>query len=135
METIQLINYIKAPASHIYRTLTLEAGLSQIWTKKLKVEPIVGFINEFDFNEPEITKMEILELCPDKYILWKCIESDKEWLETIVSFELFQRKDKIAVVLKHSNWKSITEYYQWCNYNWAMFLQRLKYYCEETVNR
>ncbi|GGM93953.1 hypothetical protein GCM10010967_28860 [Dyadobacter beijingensis] len=29
------------------------------------------------------------------------------------------------------NWRELTEFYQWCNYNWAMFLLSLKDYCEK----
>lgn len=134
MANIELVNYIKAPVSTVYRTLVTEEGLGQIWTKKLKVKPEVGFVNEFDFNEDELTKMKILELKQDSSILWECIVSDKEWVGTTVSFELSEKNNKTAVVLKHSGWREVTEYYQWCNYNWSMFLQRLKNYCEHSGN-
>lgn len=130
MTSIELINYIKAPASLIYQVLTTEEGLANIWTKKLIVKPEVGFINEFDFNEVEITKMKILELGKDSRIYWECVDSDKEWIGTRISFDLSQQKDITAVTLKHSDWRAVTEYYRWCNYNWSMFLQRLKIHCE-----
>ena len=36
-----------------------------------------------------------------------------------------------AIVLKHFGWRELTEFYQWCNYNWAMSLLSLKDYCEK----
>ncbi|WP_164108519.1 MULTISPECIES: SRPBCC family protein [Sphingobacterium] len=133
MVSIELVNYIKAPASLIYQVLTTEEGLAKIWTKKLIVKPEVGFINEFDFNEAEITKMKIIELQENSRIYWECVDSDKEWIGTRVSFDLSERNNQTAVILKHSDWRAVTEYYQWCNYNWSMFLQRLKTHCESLV--
>ncbi|MDR2281720.1 MAG: SRPBCC domain-containing protein [Sphingobacterium sp.] len=133
MANIELVNYIKAPISIVYQVLTTEEGLAQIWTKKLRVKPQVGFINEFDFNEPELTKMKIITLEENRKIVWECIESDKEWIGTMVSFELSEQGNKTTVVLSHTDWRVVTEYYKWCNYNWAMFLQRLRNYCEDTT--
>ncbi|WP_276167360.1 SRPBCC domain-containing protein [Zobellia alginiliquefaciens] len=63
-------------------------------------------------------------------IVWECIISDEEWIGTKVSFELTEKNDTTTVRLKHYDWKERTEFYGWCNYNWAMFLLRLKTYCE-----
>ncbi len=133
MEKIEIINYIKAPASKIYEVLTTDKGLGAVWTPKLTVKPEIGFVNEFDFNEESLTKMKILELDADSRILWECVESDSEWVGTRVFFELKERNGVSTVLLKHYNWRELTEYYRWCNYNWAMFLMRLKEYCEEQV--
>ncbi|MEJ4088947.1 SRPBCC domain-containing protein [Galbibacter orientalis] len=130
MESIEHINYIKAPKARVYKTLTSEEGLGQVWTKKLKVKPEVGFINEFDFDEGYITKFKIIELVENNKIVWECTASDKEWIGTKVSFELTEKNNTTTLRLKHYNWKKRTEFYGWCNYNWAMFLLRLKTYCE-----
>lgn len=130
MESIEHINYIKAPIGIVYNTLTTEKGLGNIWTKKLKVKPEVGFINEFDFDEGYITKFKIIELVENSKIIWECIASDEEWVGTKVSFELNEKDNKTMVTLKHFNWSERTDFYRWCNYNWAMFLFRLKNYLD-----
>ncbi|PZD76548.1 SRPBCC domain-containing protein [Mesonia sp. K7] len=130
MESIEHINHINAPMSSVYDTLTTEKGLSQIWTKKLKVRPEIGFVNEFDFDEGYLTKFKVLELVENNKIVWECVASDREWVGTKVSFELTEREHKTTVKLKHYDWRTRTDFYRWCNYNWAMFLYRLKHYCE-----
>ncbi len=130
MEKIEIINYIKAPVSTVYDALTTEQGLGEVWTHKLKVKPEIGFINEFDFNEETLTKMKILELNEHESILWECVESDPEWVGTKVSFHLKEKNGVTTLHLNHSGWRELTEYYGWCNYNWSMFLNRLKEYCE-----
>ena len=130
MHSIEHINYIKAPVSVLYRTLTTEDGLAQIWTKKLNVKPETGYINEFDFDEGYITRMKIIKLHENNKITWECIASDQEWIGTRISFELTEIDGRTTILLKHSNWRELTDFYRWCNYNWAMFLYRLKTYCE-----
>ena len=131
MQDIEQINYIKTPIAKVYKALTSEEGLGQVWTKKLIVKPEIDFINEFDFDEADITKMKIIELKENSKIVWECVASDPEWVGTKISFELSEKDDTTTVVLKHSNWRELTDFYRWCNYNWAMFLFSLKLYCEE----
>lgn len=130
MEKIEIINYIKTPASTVYQALTTQEGLGAIWTSKLTVKPEIGYINEFDFNEESLTKMKITGLDENRSISWECVASDPEWVGTTVSFTLEEKKGVTMVILRHSNWRELTDYYRWCNYNWSMFLSRLKEYCE-----
>ncbi|WP_304516369.1 SRPBCC family protein [Cecembia rubra] len=133
MESIEQINYIKAPVETVYKALTTMEGLGQVWTKKLNVKPEIGFINEFDFDEGYLTKMRVIVLEEYTKIAWECIASDKEWIGTVISFDLSEKEDTTTVVLRHYNWKELTDFYRWCNYNWAMFLFSLKNYCENQI--
>ncbi|MCH7409430.1 SRPBCC domain-containing protein [Belliella sp. DSM 111904] len=130
MESIEQINYIKAPIHTVYNTLTTQEGLGAIWTKKLKVKHEVGYINEFDFDEEYLTKMKIIALQNNRKIEWECIFSDAEWKGTRVIFELSEKGNTTMILLKHSDWKAKTDYLRWCSYNWAMFLFSLKMHCE-----
>ncbi|WP_439481034.1 SRPBCC domain-containing protein [Cyclobacterium plantarum] len=129
--SISLLNKIKAPASKVYQTLIIEKGLSEIWTKNLKVKPELNFINEFDFGESYLTKMKITGLEKNQKISWLCIESDEEWTGTTVTFLISNEPDFTEIRLEHAGWREKTDYYKWCNYHWAMFLYRLKNYCEQ----
>lgn len=131
MESIEQINYIKAPIALVYKTLTTAEGLGQVWTKKLKMKAEIGFVNEFDFDEPDTTKMKIIELIENKRIVWECVDSDREWVGTNISFDLSEKDAITTISLKHFNWRERTDYYRWCSYNWGMFLFSLKTYCED----
>lgn len=130
-EKIEHINYIKSPIAEVYKALTTQAGLGAVWTEELIVKPELGFINEFNFGDDDNTKMKVLELVPNQRVLWECVESDPEWVGTKISFDLTEKNGVTSVVLKHFDWRELTEFYQWCNYNWAMFLLSLKSYCED----
>ncbi|TDN98250.1 SRPBCC family protein [Sunxiuqinia elliptica] len=130
MVDIEQINYLKAPASTVYHALTTEEGLGNVWTKKLKVKAEIGFINEFDFDEGYLTKLKTVELQENQKVVWECVESDKEWIGTKIFIALSERDGITTIILKHVGWRELTEFYRWCNYNWALFLFRLKNYCE-----
>lgn len=68
MDSIEQINYIKAPAKVILDALVTEEGLSRIWTKKLTAKPEIGYVNKFDFDEGYITEFKVRELKEDSYI-------------------------------------------------------------------
>lgn len=131
MANIEHINYIKVPASEVYKALTTEKGLSEVWTRELKVRPEEGFTNEFDFDDGYATKMKIDHLDENRKIVWNCVASDPEWIGTSVIFDLAEKDGVTTVTLNHANWKEVTEFYRWCNYNWGMFLLSLKTHCED----
>lgn len=131
MEKIEHINYIKAPIATVYKALTTQGGLSAIWTEELIVKPELGFINEFNFGDNDNTKMKVIELVQNQRVLWECLDSDPEWVGTKISFDLIEKNGITSIVLKHFDWRELTEFYQWCNYNWTMFLLSLKSYCED----
>ncbi|WP_109694603.1 SRPBCC family protein [Chitinophaga deserti] len=130
MYNIEHIQYVKATADKVFDALTTKAGLAEIWTEKLVVKPEAGFINEFDFNDNYNTRFKVLAMSRPNRIRWECVDSDQEWIGTFLSFDIEQRQKHTAVVLKHSNWRELTEFYRYCNYNWAWFLYSLKLYCE-----
>jgi len=130
MDNIEHINYIKTSKAIVYNTITTQSGLAEVWTKKLIVKPEIGFVNEFDFDEGYITKMQVIELAHDSFVCWMCVESDPEWAGTTISFALSEENNGTKIVLKHEGWMERTDFYRWCTYHWALFLYRLKNYCE-----
>lgn len=131
MVHIEHIQYVNAPLSRVYEVLTTARGLAEVRTQDLTFTAQIDAVNEFRFGDEHPTKMVIVELVPNTKMTWQCIDSDPEWIGTSVSFELEQRGGKTAVTLKHTDWREVTEFYRFCNYNWAIFLLSLKQYCEE----
>ncbi|MNJ54592.1 hypothetical protein D3C77_500410 [compost metagenome] len=131
MANIEHLQTVHVPASKVYETLTTAEGLSEIWTNELSINNQIGFINEFRFGSNDITKMRIEELITNKKVVWQCIDSDQEWIGTIISFDIEEKNGKSFITLRHMNWKEVTPFYRSCNYNWAIFLYSLKSYCED----
>jgi len=131
MANIEHLQTVHVPASKIYETLTTAEGLSEVWTNELIINNQIGFINEFRFGSNDITKMRIEELITNQKVVWQCIDSDPEWIGTIISFDIQEKNGKSFITLRHMNWKEVTPFYRSCNYNWAIFLYSLKSYCED----
>lgn len=131
---IEHLQIIKKPAAEVYEALTTAKGLSNVWTNELSVrDNEVNAVNNFHFGSDDITKMQVIELIPATRVEWRCTESDPGWVGTTISFDLEAKNDKTYVTLRHMNWKSVTPFYRFCNYNWAMFLYSLKSYCEDGI--
>ncbi|MCC3372628.1 SRPBCC domain-containing protein [Cohnella sp. REN36] len=131
MANIEHLQTVNVPASKVYETLTTAEGLSEIWTNELIINNQIGFINEFRFGSNDITKMRVEELITNKKVMWQCIDSDPEWIGTIISFDIEAKNGKSFITLRHMNWREVTPFFRSCNYNWAIFLYSLKTYCEE----
>lgn len=133
MPNIEHLQIINVSPTIVYDTLTTSKGLSEVWTNELTVQNRTGLINEFRFGSNDITKMQILELVRNSRVVWKCVDSDPEWIDTLVPFEIEEKNQKSYITFKHSNWREVTTFYRFCNYNWAIFLYSLKSYCEDGV--
>jgi len=135
----------------IYNALTTSEGLSAWWTPATHATPQTGTIASFPFEDGYVKKMEIIELIPNEFVKWRCIDGDKEWIDTLLTFKLVQRdtsllntehpevsgqlkqgKETIKTVLlfEHKNWKDYSPSFAECSYTWAIFLRSLKLYCE-----
>lgn len=128
---IEHIQYVRATPAQVYDALTSQQGLAEVWTDTLTVQAVMGAVNEFHFGDAGSVKVKIVEWLPRSRLAWRCLESDPQWVGTQISFDLERRDDSTAVVLRHEGWREVTEFYRWCNYNWAMFLYSLKSYCED----
>ncbi|NBL65595.1 SRPBCC domain-containing protein [Flavobacterium sp. NST-5] len=142
---------IEAAPHTIYNALTTAGGLSAWWTPNVQAISEVGSIAKFPFERDYVKHMEIVELLSDVFVKWRCVEGDKEWINTEINFKLVQ-KDlpslqmehpevkgqleqnkttvKTVLIFEHRNWKAYSPSFAECSYTWAIFLRSLKLYCE-----
>lgn len=129
MEEIRINVTIKASSEDIYNSLTTEDGLSNWWAKQTTARAEIGFLNTFIFGT-FVNKMKVVELTPNKRVVWECVESIDEWIGTFISFELEEKGERTLTRFTHSNWKTITDTFASCTYDWARFMTSLKSLCE-----
>lgn len=75
-----------------YRALTTLEGLSGWWTNDTQGEGKVGGVIQFRFGAGGID-MKVLELDPNKRVLWQVVDGPAEWIGTTVGFDLKQEGD------------------------------------------
>jgi uncharacterized protein YndB with AHSA1/START domain len=117
---------IKSSPSDAYRALTTIEGLSGWWTDNTQGESKVGGVLQFRFFEADRFDMKVLELDPEKRVLWQVVEGPKEWIGTTIGWDLKQEGDHTVVLFKHQGWKEPAEFMHHCSTKWATFLMSLK---------
>jgi hypothetical protein len=81
---------------------------------------------QFRFGDRGGFDMKVLELDPDRRILWQVVEGPAEWIGTKVDWELRQEGDWTLVFFKHQGWKEPVEFMHHCSTKWGTFLVSLK---------
>ena len=111
--------------SKVYKALTTLDGLSGWWTEDTQGQGKVGGVIEFRFGAGGID-MKVLELVPDRRVLWEVVAGPTEWMGTTVSFDLQQEGDWTLVRFKHQGWKEPVDFMHHCTTKWGVFLLSLK---------
>lgn len=120
---------IKSSVNETYQALTTLKGLAGWWTNDVKGESKVGGVLQFRFQLKEEVggfDMKILELQPDKRVLWEVIEGPPEWIGTKISWDLKLEAGWTIVLFKHEGWKEPVEFMHHCSSKWAIFMLSLK---------
>lgn len=130
MADIEHMQIVKAAPEQVYAALATQDGLAEVWTQELRVADAVGGVSTFTFGD-ETDHMRITELDAPGRIAWHCIRSDPQWVGTDITFDIGGTTERTVVVLKHRNWREVTDFFRSCNYHWGIFLLSLKRYCEE----
>src|SRR3990170_2760144 len=120
---------IKATPETIYKAITTQEGLENWWAKQSIAAPEVGFVNIFTFGKSR-NEMKVSKLTNNKKVEWKCINSNEEWIDTTISFDLEEKDGRTILRFAHSGWRAITDFFDACNYDWGRFMTSLKFFCE-----
>lgn len=129
MEAIRHYLPIKSTPEKIFNAITTEEGLKSWWAKQTVAKPEVGFVNVFTFGKFR-NEMKVTEIVPNQKVEWACVNSIEEWVGTTLSFDLEEKDGKTILRFSHSGWKTATDTFAACNYDWAQFMKSLKQLCE-----
>lgn len=142
---------IDAPPHLIYPALTTADGLSAWWTPGVTASPETGSIARFPFEAGYVKQMEIVQLKTGELVQWLCVQGDKEWIGTELTFQLVVLNEplqanaheevkgqleqsmpgtKTKLMFAHKGWQQYSPSFAECSYTWAIFLRSLKRYCE-----
>jgi uncharacterized protein YndB with AHSA1/START domain len=120
---------IKTTPEKVYNAVTTQEGIEAWWCKNTTAKPELGFVNTFTFGK-FYNEMEVTELQPGKRVEWTCIKSIDEWVGTTISFDLEKKNGNTLLRFSHNGWRTITDTFAGCSYDWALFIKSLKSFCE-----
>ncbi|NEA35750.1 SRPBCC domain-containing protein [Streptomyces sp. SID13031] len=123
---------VKSSVAEVYAAVTTIDGLAGWWTTDTQGEAgEVGGVIGFKFV-PGGFDMKVVELVPDKRVLWQVVEGPEEWIGTHISWDLEQVDEWAIIHFKHEGWKEQVEFMAHCSTKWASFLLSLKSLIETT---
>jgi uncharacterized protein YndB with AHSA1/START domain len=117
---------IKAPPRNVYAALTDCERLASWWTNDTRGRNAVGDVIHFQFGERGFFDMKVLELAPDKRVLWEVTDGPAEWIGTKIIWELSPEGTGTTIRFKHQGWREPVDFMSHCSTKWATFLMSLK---------
>ncbi|WP_207510971.1 SRPBCC family protein [Longitalea luteola] len=90
----------------------------------------VNEVFEYHFEDIHYCKVKILELVPNKKVVWQILENDfnftqdkTEWIDTKVVFDIATEGDKTKLVFTHIGLVPEYECYDACHQGWTHYIQ------------
>jgi len=121
---------IKASLDKVYQALATPEGIAAWWTTETKVDKKGGGVMTTRFFvDGKLLggfDLKVLELHPDKRVVWQVVDGPTEWIGTKIHFELKREDDFTIVLFRHEGWKEPVEFMYHCSTKWAIFLMSLK---------
>jgi len=118
----------KASPEAVYRALTTVEGLAAWWTTDTSGD--ADGVLAFRFGDVGGFDMKVLDLQPNKRVLWEVTDGPEEWIGTTVSFDISQEDEWTIVMFAHSGWREPVDFMYHCSTKWATFLMSMKSYAE-----
>jgi len=121
---------IKSAPDAVYRALTTRDGLAAWWTDRTEGVGPVGGLFQFRFVDGDVDiggfDIKVLELQPDRQVLWQVVGGPDEWIGTRISWDIRQEGEYAIVMFRHQDWREPVEFMHHCSTKWAIFLMSLK---------
>ena len=131
MPDIRHLVFIKSSPDKIYEAITTQKGIACWWSVHNNAKPETGSVYRISFGGDYYKEIQVIELVPNKKVVWKILQATPEWLNTIVTFDISLGKNKTELRFNHSGWKAYNDMFDECNHHWGLFLQSLKAYVEK----
>lgn len=119
---------IRAPIKNVFDAIASIEGLSAWWTPTTG-DCAPGGKLVFHFGEHKVN-MEVLESENNQHVIWKNIDDDGQWKDTLFTYTLVKNGDQVMVNFTHANWQEATELFSHCSTKWAVFLLSMKDFLE-----
>ena len=121
---------VRSSTRDVYSALATRQGLAGWWTTDTRGSCALGSVIEFHFGTRGFIHMKVVELDPDRRIVWQVVGGPEDWMGNKISFELSQEGEQATVLFKHQGWKEPNEFMHHCSSKWASFMMSMKAFVE-----
>lgn len=116
---------IAATPERLYEALTTQQGIAGWWTPEVKAEPVVGSINELNFQGTTL-KFRVEKLKPARHVAWSSVEVPPQWKDTQVLFDITPDGDMVHLTFRHVGFASLEGDFGITSYSWAQYIRSIK---------
>lgn len=121
---------IKASPEKVYQALATPEGIAAWWTADTSGDRKPGgVITTRFYSDGKLLggfDLKILELHPEKGVVWEVVDGPGEWIGTKIRFDLKREDDFTVILFRHEGWREPVEFMYHCSSKWAIFLMSLK---------
>lgn len=117
---------VQAPPREVFGTLTTRDGLAGWWTGDTRGRTGSGGTIHFQFGERGFIEMKVLELVPERRVVWEVSGGPADWIGTRIIWELAPEGTGTTIRFKHQGWREVSDFMGHCSTKWGTFLLSLK---------
>ena len=122
--------FIKSDPEKIYEAITTKHGIASWWSTHNNAKPEAGSTYRISFGSDYYKDIKIIELIPNKKVVWQILDAHPEWVNTTVSFDISMGANSAELRFNHAGWQEYTDMFGQCNHHWGVYLQNLKIFTE-----
>src|SRR5215208_6107407 len=108
MSDIRHLLRIKSSPKTIYEALTTQEGIASWWSKFVEARPETGSIIHIHWGGEYHKDIRVVELIPERRIVWEIVHAHPEWIDTKVIFEI-SGGEEAELRFNHTGWKEYTD--------------------------
>lgn len=116
---------IRSTPAEVYKALTVKDQLAGWWTTNTQGTFDAGGTIEFRFGENNRTDMKVIEIEPERRVVWEVVKGPNAWIGSRVIFEIRPENGGTVLLFKHQGWTP-GEFMSSCSTKWALFMMSLK---------
>lgn len=121
---------IAVDPARVYAAVTDPALLDEWWTLGSSGRPVVGATYDLDFGPGYRWRAVVTKAAPGSAFEMQMTESDADWNETRVGFELEPSDYGTQVRFYHRGWPEPNSHYRISCHCWALYLRVLRRHLE-----
>lgn len=116
----------------LFDAVTLPAHLDRWWTVRSEGRPETDAVYSFYFSDDYDWRAKVMECHRPDSITYLMTAADKDWMNTLLSFEIRSLNRQTQVLrFEHRNWSSTNDHFRKTSYCWALYLNDMKKFLEK----